>query len=762
MTDAQPNRRTSTGPGDGSEPMKASNGIFQRLLLSHAVAWSALAVLGMFVASRSHVAIAEWIEPVRAEIPDWTRVGLGIAAGETLPRYALIVSPDVLRAARLLHPAAESPGSAHGHWWFDARLAVGGQFYDVEAQLPTGSQGLRVRFLDSDGPAGMQGIEFEYADPDDQLRSLATNAAAHDAGLLAVPSGLARLRINGSKSQLVRWNETNSAPMLQRLGYPQGEIFRLTNAPSSDPVGDPLPGTYRSTIDRRPSRAQTEGLRRLISLIRTEDEPKFQSEIGQVIDVEQVLAWSALAELFGGDATPPPPDWYFDPITGRLVPLVRTLVSSPADPEQSSDVHRLVARLLSQPDHRARRNQLLTRWVGVTRSGSLEAADHRMGSWISQLAARGAVIERATELPRLAQLRRTLRRTLDRRAESLRHELLGEALRGQETAGLRAGKQTLSIASWVDQSGLPFRIEGGTLVLPAGRHEIDRTLIVPITHRLIVEPGTRLAMAPGASLVTFRRIEAIGTRQAPIEIVAQDARKPWGTIGVVRAPGISRLAHVTVSGGSSARIEGIEFTGALAFNASDVVLRDSDVRNCHGDDAMSVRRATFQIERSRFIDNASDGLDAEWATGSVDRSLFANNGDDGLDLATSVVRVHRGWFRRMGDKALSAGERSTVTVTDSQLVDSQIAIASKEDSTVAVRGSEIRRNEIGISLYRDNLVFGSGYGTIDGGLFAENLRDFAVEPGSGLTLNGVERLRNDAAGLLIGLRDPLGAVISFP
>jgi hypothetical protein len=189
-------------------------------------------------------------------------------------------------------------------------------------------------------------------------------------------------------------------------------------------------------------------------------------------------------------------------------------------------------------------------------------------------------------------------------------------------------------------------------------------------------------------------------------------------------------------------------------------MRDCDVRDAHGDDALSVRRSQFEVARVRFIDNASDGFDAEWSTGSIEQSLFANNGDDGLDLETSQVRVHRGWFRRMGDKAISAGERSHVIVSDSQLVDSQIAIASKEDSHVEVKGSEFRRNEIGISLYRDNRIFGSGYGTISGGLFAENLRDFAVEAGSGLTLNGVERLESSAAGVVIGFRDTQGATSS--
>ena len=731
--------------------MNASTRIFQRAFANHAVAWLAIAALGVFVASRSHVAIAEWIAPVRAEIPNWTQVGLGIPDPQPLPNYALVVPAEVLRAAQLLQPNGQQLSAPHGHWWFDAKLALDGKEYDVEAQVPSSDHGagrLRVRFLDRDRPEGAQGLEFTYDDAADQLRHLAANAAAHDAGLLAAPTGLARLRINGSRPQVVRWTETNSTALLQRLGYPDGEIFRFAASDEAEPR------PYRATIKRRPSRAEGKALERLLSIIRQEDEATFRREIGEAVDVAHVLAWSALAEFLGDGQNAPSPDWYFDTITGRLVPLVRTFIESPGAPPSSADAHRLVARLLAHPDLRTRRDQLLASWIGTTRSASLEAADRRVGDWAARYAAKDAVLDRASALPELAQLRRSLRHDFLRRAESLRRSLLRPEALHAAVAPKIVGS---SILTWVQSTGLPFRVAEGTLTLPAGDYRVETTLQLPATHRLVIEPGTRLAMGPGVSLVTSRSIEAIGTQAQPIEIVALDTGKPWGTIGVVRASGTSRLSHVTVSGGSSDEIDGIEFTGALAFNASAVILRDSDVRDCHGDDAMSIRRTTFQVERSRFINNASDGLDAEWATGSVERSLFANNGDDGLDLATSSVRVHRGWFRGMGDKALSAGERSQVTVTESQLVDSQIAIASKEDSTVAVHGSEIRRNEIGISLYRDNLVFGSGYGTIDGGLFAENLRDFAVEAGSGLTLNGVERRQESAAGVLIGLHDPATA-----
>jgi len=93
----------------------------------------------------------------------------------------------------------------------------------------------------------------------------------------------------------------------------------------------------------------------------------------------------------------------------------------------------------------------------------------------------------------------------------------------------------------------------------------------------------------------------------------------------------------------------------------------------------------------------------------------------------------------MGDKSITAGERSRVVVAGTHLSDSEIAIASKEDSHVDVRDSEFRRNRLGFSLYRSKPVFGGGSGSVTGGVFARNERDFAVEPGSNLRLDHVQR-----------------------
>jgi len=749
--------------------MTTSNRTLRRSVAVNAIAWSMIGLFGLFVFTRSHAAIAEWLEPVRTEIPGWPVVGLGGASNDPIPEYHLLVAPEVLRAARLMQPS--QPAAAADHWWFPARLVADSTPYEVEAKIvvqPEIGEGLRVRFSGRERPLGVRALEFRPTLSERDILDQVAREAAAEIGLLAAPGGFAHLRINGGDPGLVHWREGNSTAMLQRLGLPRGAIFRATTDTVRGHADERLPPQYVATSPDRARRAHANALARFIDLVRNADDERFRGEIANVVDVDQVLTWNAIALLFsepadGDTALSHAPDWYFDTISGRLRPIIRRLVPTPVEQALPRDAQQLVARLLEAPAYRAQRDALLRRWVGATHSAQLEAADERLGLWASRLVASGAPFPRLTALARLAELRRSARDAMDARVVELRRLVGAGASHTAPTAlasTSRATPPTQTIQAWAEDSGLALRIAGDTVVLPAGTHRLGRTLIVPKTHRLVIEPGARLVMGPDASVLTFRRLEAIGTRKAPIEIRALDPSKPWGSIGVVRAPGTSELAHVTVSGGSDARLAGVEFNGELAFNASDVVIRDCDVRDAHGDDAMSVRRASFHVARTRFIDSVSDGFDAEWSNGSIEQSLFANNGDDGLDLATSDVRVHRGWFRRMGDKAISAGERSRVTISDSRLVDSQIAIAAKEDSLVQVEGSEFRRNEIGISLYRDNRVFGSGHGTVSGGLFAENLRDFAVETGSGLTLNGVERREIDASRMVIGSRISAGSIPS--
>ncbi len=303
-------------------------------------------------------------------------------------------------------------------------------------------------------------------------------------------------------------------------------------------------------------------------------------------------------------------------------------------------------------------------------------------------------------------------------------------------------------------SGLPFQELGDQLVLPAGDYSLLETLVIPSTHRIVLEPGVTLRMGPAVSLISFRAMRAEGTAARPIEIRALDPAQPWGTFGVARAGEVSRLSYVRVSGGSKAEIEGIRFGGELSFNATEVVLTDSEIRGARGADGLSLKRSGFEVVRTAFNENDSDGLDANWSEGLIRDSVFFNNGDDGLDLSDSQVSIDDSSFQWMHDKSITAGARSRVVVISTHFSDSRVAITSKDGSDVDVRDSEFRRNRVGFSLYHDRPTFGGGSGTVIGGLFAQNERDVSVEPGSHLELIRVQREP-------VSPREPLADVVAL-
>jgi hypothetical protein len=286
----------------------------------------------------------------------------------------------------------------------------------------------------------------------------------------------------------------------------------------------------------------------------------------------------------------------------------------------------------------------------------------------------------------------------------------------------------------IRESGLRLRIESDALVLPAGSHLLTRTLVVPPDFRLEIAAGVTLRMSPGASIVSFRGVTARGTQLDPIAIRAADPNHAWGVIGIVRAPEPSALEFVTISGGSKLDFAGVEFDGQISFNASDFVISESEISGSRAGDGLSAKRASFAIRNTRFANNANDGVESEWSEGTVTGSAFVANGDDGIDLADSRLRVSESDFGGMIDKAISADARSIVTVSQTRLENSEIAIASKNGSRVDVRESLFRSNRLGFAVYRDKPLFDGGHGAVVEGLFEDNERDFSIEPGSELEL----------------------------
>lgn len=289
--------------------------------------------------------------------------------------------------------------------------------------------------------------------------------------------------------------------------------------------------------------------------------------------------------------------------------------------------------------------------------------------------------------------------------------------------------------------GLETRAEdgpdGARLVLAAGRHRLAGDLVLPTGVGVRFDPGVRLAMAPGASLLIRGPLDAQGSAARPIIVEPAISDVAWGSLGVVAPGAPSTLRHVTVRGGSEDRLVGIYLSGQLSLYDASVEIVDSVIADGRADDGLNVKRGTVAIRRTTFTGNAFDAFDGDFVDGEVAESCFLRNGGDGVDLSGATLAIERTLFAGMGDKGLSVGERSTVTVTNVVVRDSLIGLASKDLSRVEITDSVFDSNGTAMALYRKKPIFGGGQAAVTSSLLWDNREDFSIDPLSRLTLHTV-------------------------
>ena len=228
---------------------------------------------------------------------------------------------------------------------------------------------------------------------------------------------------------------------------------------------------------------------------------------------------------------------------------------------------------------------------------------------------------------------------------------------------------------------------------------IEGTRVFGPGQPVTIRPGTRFLMAPGASMVFFDRVTAVGTAQRPITWVRAGAA-PWGGIAL-QGPGTrgSTFAHVTITGGSRPEHRLTEFPGMLnVHDTARIELSDCVIGgNTGSDNALHAAYVEdLKLLRLRAEDCPSDALDLEFVSGEVLDSRVARTGDECIDLMGTHVRIERTVLVRCGDNAVSAGERSDVRMTNVLVVGGGTGLLAKNNSDIWISASVLYRLLTGV------------------------------------------------------------------
>ena len=311
-----------------------------------------------------------------------------------LERWSLKIKPRHMRQIQALSERLREAQALtdEDKRWFPAELTVDGETYDGRVRLrgDLGShwrgakKSWRFRAKSERYVRGYRTLDLIIPRDKGYEVEWVSYEMARELGLFAPDAGFVEADLNGVDMGAYFWREPPGKEALERLRYPEGEIFAEQNTwiqerfsgrgiyrLYSPPVSF-FPANWEGDVHGGTAPAGYFAARwnQLLALIDDPDDARFVRELPYLLDVEKYLTWNALTWLFGsthshwGDNL----SWYHDNTTGRFEPLLYDVFRYPIENQnlgtfEATEHDELALRVLGHASFRQRRNEILWRLV---------------------------------------------------------------------------------------------------------------------------------------------------------------------------------------------------------------------------------------------------------------------------------------------------------------------------------------------------------------------------------------------------------------
>ena len=229
--------------------------------------------------------------------------------------------------------------------------------------------------------------------------------------------------------------------------------------------------------------------------------------------------------------------------------------------------------------------------------------------------------------------------------------------------------------------------------------------------RLTVEPGVEIRFAPNSSMIVHGGLTAQGTRSDSIRFVLnpQYAGQSWGALCFINSDSSSILSYATMHDASQGprlyncvaaisafgcpqlTLDHLDITDVtsnpIAARYSDVTLTNSIIHSRVTGDLINLKYGTGRVEHCTFIGNDkvdTDAIDFDGINGGIIRDVVAHHflggNSDAVDIGEQALNVIIDSLMayNITDKGISVGQRSTVKVSNSTFIQTNMGVAIKD------------------------------------------------------------------------------------
>lgn len=260
-------------------------------------------------------------------------------------------------------------------------------------------------------------------------------------------------------------------------------------------------------------------------------------------------------------------------------------------------------------------------------------------------------------------------------------------------------------------------------------------VVIPQNMEVVFKPGTKIDLVENAGFFSFSPLKMEGTETNPIEITSSD--NSASGFNILQAKGRSSLKYVHFSELNSLRKAGWQTPAAITFYESNVNMEGcSFANNFNCDDALNVVRSNFNVVNCRFENTFADAFDSDFSNGLVSNCTFQHIGNDAIDFSGSQVEITDCKMFEINDKAISGGEQSKLNVTNCEIQNANIGVASKDLSEVILNKISIKKVVYGLVAFQKKPEYGSAKIIIENLMMKNYIVFHQIERGSTLVLNG--------------------------
>ncbi len=277
--------------------------------------------------------------------------------------------------------------------------------------------------------------------------------------------------------------------------------------------------------------------------------------------------------------------------------------------------------------------------------------------------------------------------------------------------------------------------EAKTITWKSGIWELQEALIIPPGYHFKIQAGTKIRIEKFQKhIISHSPVFFEGTAQSPIEITSNSGDGEG--LFVLETIDTSLINHTIFDGLRNVTSHGWHLTGSVNFYNAPVKIHNSQISNNHSEDALNIIRSWFELDNITISETQSDAFDGDFVSGIVRNSIFGNLGNDGIDVSGSDVKIENVKIVSAGDKGLSGGEASIMKIKNIEIVDSEIALASKDQSELIVEKAILKNNKLGFTAYQKKPEFGFAHILANEVEMKGNETDYLIENNSSLNLNG--------------------------